>query len=166
MANEKVNSVRIKRLNEQSNFQDDLVVVEEPMEIRLLHGQAGDRREFSLSVTMRTPDNDFELTIGFLFTEGIVQSYDDIKSIRYCESVKEEEEMNVVKVILQEAVEIDERKLQRHFYTSSSCGVCGKSSIESIEVVGNFGCAIGKIALTADQILALPERVQKETNSL
>ena len=72
----------------------DLLVVEEPLEIRINYGTKSNRQQISLSITMRTPGNDFELTQGFLFSEGIINNQSDIKSIRYCEQIKSEEEKN------------------------------------------------------------------------
>ncbi|HNP96619.1 MAG TPA: formate dehydrogenase accessory sulfurtransferase FdhD, partial [Cyclobacteriaceae bacterium] len=113
----------------------DLMAVEEPLEIRLGYGPLGDRQQKSLSVTMRTPGHDYELAIGFLFTEAIIDSYDQIESVKYCEDVgRQEERENVVRVELKPEVHLDFEKFQRNFYTTSSCGVCGKSSIESVEV--------------------------------
>lgn len=113
----------------------DLMAVEEPLEIRLGFGPQGDRTQKSLSVTMRTPGHDYELATGFLFTEGIIDSYDQIESIKYCEDAgRQEEKDNVVRVELKPAVRLNLEKLQRNFYTSSSCGVCGKSSIEAVNV--------------------------------
>ncbi len=114
----------------------DLLAIEEPLEIRIGFGTMGDRQQKSLSVTMRTPGHDFELASGFLFTEGIIQTFDQIESIKYCEDGgKQGEKENIVRVELKPEVKIDFEKLQRHFYTSSSCGVCGKSSIDSVRVV-------------------------------
>lgn len=113
----------------------DLMAVEEPLEIRLGYGPIDDRQQKSLSVTMRTPGHDYELAIGFLFTEAIIDSYDQIESVKYCEDVGMQEEIeNVVRVELRPEVSLDFDKFQRNFYTTSSCGVCGKSSIESVEV--------------------------------
>jgi FdhD protein len=111
----------------------DLLAVEEPLEIRLGYGDLEDRKQKNIAVTMRTPGHDVELAIGFLFTEGLIVSHEDIVSAKYCEDVeKEEERGNVIRVELDPQIEFDLDKLERHFYTSSSCGVCGKSSIESI----------------------------------
>ncbi len=112
----------------------DLVAIEEPLEIHLGIGPRNKREQFSLSVTMRTPGHDKELAIGFLFTEGIISSIKEVNSIEYCETVKLEEKENVIRVELSPTVKVEEDKLSRYFYTSSSCGVCGKSSIESIKV--------------------------------
>lgn len=119
----------------ESKVTPDLMAVEEPLEIRIGYGAIGERQQKSLSVTMRTPGHDYELAIGFLFTEGIIDSFDQVESIKYCEDVgRQEEKENVVRVELKENVQINLEKLQRNFYTSSSCGVCGKSSIEAVHV--------------------------------
>ena len=116
--------------------QPDLLAVEEPLEIRLGFGPTGYREQRSLAVTMRTPGHDLELVLGFLFTEGIIHSYHDVESIHHCAQVQHpEEEENVVRVELVSGAAPDMEKLQRNFYVSSSCGVCGKSSIESLHTV-------------------------------
>ncbi len=111
---------------------DDILVAEEPLEIRLGHGPLDDRKEFRLSVTMRTPGNDEELALGFLFTEGIIAEAGEVVRVVPCENVKEEERGNVVRAELHPRVMVEPAKWQRNFYTSSSCGVCGKSSIEAV----------------------------------
>ncbi len=114
--------------------EEDLLAIEEPMEIRLIHGPSTHRETLAVSVTMRTPGNDFELAVGFLFTEGIIQSFDEIIHVRYCHSDAENSKaFNVVKVEISEEVQINKSKLQRNFYTTSSCGVCGKASIDSVK---------------------------------
>ena len=99
----------------------DVLAVEEPLEIRV--------GEKNISVTMRTPGDDFDLAVGFLFTEGIVARAEDIESIRHWGSP------NVVRVALRDGVALDASKLDRHFYTTSSCGICGKTSIEAVRVI-------------------------------
>jgi FdhD protein len=111
---------------------DDILVTEEPLEIRLGHGPLDDRKEFRLSVTMRTPGNDEELALGFLFTEGLISEPAEVLRVEYCADVKPEERGNVVRAELHPDVDLDPAKWQRNFYTSSSCGVCGKSSIEAV----------------------------------
>ena len=110
----------------------DLVVVEEPLEIRLGHGPEHDRSEFRLSVTMRTPGHDEELALGFLLTEGLIERASEVIRVVVCQNVKKEEKGNVVRVELHPDVDLDPKKWQRNFYTTSSCGVCGKSSIDSV----------------------------------
>lgn len=131
-----VKPVEITKVSAEGNkVIPDLMAVEEPLEIRIGFGALSERQQKSLSVTMRTPGHDYELAIGFLFTEGIIDSFDQVESIKYCEDVgRQEEKENVVRVELKPAVNLELGKLQRNFYTTSSCGVCGKSSIEAVHV--------------------------------
>ncbi len=120
----------------------DLVAVEEPLEIRLGFTENGRREHRAISITMRTPGNDAELAAGFLFAEGIITDPSQIAEIRHCglkigrqQSTLERAaalNSNTIRVDLTPDVELDLKKLERHFYTSSSCGVCGKSSIEAV----------------------------------
>jgi FdhD protein len=89
-------------------------------------------------VTMRTPGSDFELAAGFLYGEGIVHSPDDIVRISYCvdRDVDAEQRYNIVNVELRGGLDYDLRSLERHFYTTSACGVCGKESLEALELRG------------------------------
>jgi FdhD protein len=107
---------------------DDVVAVEEPLEIRAAWGRGGEAREKNISVTMRTPGHDFDLAVGFLFTEGLIRASDEIESVRHWGSP------NRVRVALAPHAKIDMSRLERHFYTTSSCGVCGKTSIEAVRV--------------------------------
>ncbi len=144
---------------------DDLLVVEEPLEIRLGYGSKDNRRQKSISVTMRTPGNDFELAIGFLFTEGIINQKEDLLQVRYCEkeSGKPGQE-NVVLVDLIESIEPDLQKLERNFYTTSSCGICGKASIEAIHTVSGKNKFSNKatVGFTAEVILKLPTKLRTQ----
>ncbi len=135
-------SLIIQKVKEKELFseQHDIVAVEEPLEINIIFGKIGSRKKQNISVTMRTPDeSDFDLAIGFLFTEGIISSPNDIVQVRYTASELEtQSQTNVVTVELNPSVVFDLEKLNRHFYTSSSCGVCGKSSIEMVQTVSCF----------------------------
>lgn len=135
---------------------EDELVVEEPLEIRL--GQVEDRTAppRSLSVTMRTPGNDFELAVGFLFTEGIVRSREDIASVEYGRSHLRGPSENVVDVFLERRTPLDPSKLQRNFYTTSSCGVCGKASLEAVRGVALRPLADGRPRVHADVLPVLP----------
>ncbi len=110
-----------------SEPRDDFLAVEEPLEIQLGYERRGWRVHKSVSVTMRTPGSDDELATGFLFTEGIVGGAEHIESVRAVEA-------NVVRVELRAGVAVDLRRLERHFYTTSSCGVCGKASIAAVSL--------------------------------
>ena len=122
-------------------IEQDLLAVEEPLEIRLSYQYENEFIQKSISITMRTPGNDFDLAAGFLFTEGIIQQSEQIAGLQHCGT-----QNNVVKITLAKNVSIDFDRLQRHFYTSSSCGVCGKTSIEALHATAcpvlpknNFG---------------------------
>lgn len=134
-----VQPVEVIRVGSQlPETKPDLVVSEEPLEIRVGHGQSDNRQQFSVSVTMRTPGHDEALCLGFLFTEGIINSMDDVLSVKYCEDLGRTEGMeNLMRAELTPSVEISNEQFKRNFYTTSSCGVCGKASIDSIKVSCN-----------------------------
>lgn len=131
-----VKPIEILRLEgQQAQSKTDLAVIEEPLEIRIGFGAEHSRKQMSISVTMRTPNNDEALSLGFLFTEGIIHSMDEVISVKYCEDQgKSKGRENVMRVELQPVVIIDKEQLKRNFYTTSSCGVCGKASIDAIKV--------------------------------
>ncbi len=110
--------------------ENDTLAVEEPLEIRLGFVENGKFTHKAISITMRTPGNDFELAAGFLFTEGILQSKNQIKHIKHCGTFPNNQ--NTVRIDLMPDIYIAFKKLERNFYTTSSCGVCGKSSLESL----------------------------------
>jgi FdhD protein len=103
---------------------DDLITVEEPLEIRF----AG----LSVAVTMRTPGDDFDLALGFLFTEGILHTREDVASTAYCPSADLEAQGNIVNVNPTHPGLVDPQRWQRNFFSTSSCGICGKASIDAI----------------------------------
>jgi FdhD protein len=141
--------------------QPDLLAVEEPLEIRLGFGPAGHREQRSLAVTMRTPGHDLELVLGFLLTEGIIRHYNEVESIHHCAQVQHAEEVdNVVRVELAATVTPDMEKLQRNFYMTSSCGVCGKSSIEALHTVCT-ALPAGEMKISANVIQQLPDRLMQ-----
>lgn len=117
---------------------DDVVAIEEPLEIRVGLQRPRGRIQQSVSVTMRTPGADAELAVGFLVGEGLLRRRDDVREVRHCGTPAEGGAINpnVIRVELQDGVEIDLQRLQRNFYTTSSCGVCGKSSLEALSVTG------------------------------
>ncbi len=116
----------------RARVKSDHLATEEPMEIRLVTG--GKRQ--TVAVTMRTPGADFELAAGFLYGEGIVDSADDVQKISYCvdADLDAEQQYNIVNVELRGGRDYDLRSLERHFYTTSACGVCGKASLEQLEL--------------------------------
>jgi len=123
----------VRHGHDESEERDDLVVAEEPLEIRVGYGPKEDREQMSLSVTMRTPGHDLELVAGFLFAEGIIDDPAQLLLLEHCQSVKSEDEQgNVVRAELSPKIELDLKRLQRNSLASSSCGVCGKASIEAL----------------------------------
>jgi len=133
----------------------DVLATEEPLEIRLIFGPADKRIKKSLSVTMRTPGADAELATGFLYTEGIIKDFEDIQSIR---STVE----NVIAVEINEHIRLDLSKLERNFYTTSSCGVCGKSSIDAVRTVCVNRSSGENISFPASLIYQLPNLLREQ----
>ena len=131
---------------------EDVVAVEEPLEIRLLVEADKPR---SVSITMRTPGDDIDLAAGFLFTEGILSSSRAIESI-----TPEPDEANVVTVRLRASERVDLERLERHFYITSSCGVCGKSSLKHLRSRGLTGLAEDKMAVLPRVVHDLPETLR------
>ena len=153
---------KIHRFNgSESSAKDDLLAVEEPLEIKLGFGQAIDRQQKSLAITMRTPGEDFDLVLGFLFTEGIINSMDDFTYINYCADAREEASENVVRVELSESKKIEWKSIERNFYTNSSCGICGKASIESLEAFSPEPIS-SDLRVSAKLIHTLGEKISKK----
>ena len=151
--------VRVRVVEEgRIRVRPDTLATEEPMEIRLISGDV--RR--TAAITMRTPGADFELAAGFLYGEGIVRSPEDILKISYCvdADLDAEQQYNIVNVKLRGSRDYDPKSLERHFYTTSACGVCGKASLEQHELRGCPMILPGpKIA--AEVIYSLPEKLRK-----
>lgn len=141
---------------------DDLLAVEEPLEIRLTYGSLMNRKTQSISVTMRTPGNDVELALGFLFTEGIIESSDQVVRANHTAFAKTTaSKNNIIIVSVKEDIELDLEKLKRNFYTTSSCGVCGKESIDAVKLE----CPLyekQEWTIESDTILKLPNTLRKQ----
>ena len=153
-----ITQTKITRVRGADHKQEtDFLAAEEPLEIRLLFGPAEDRRQQSVSVTMRTPGQDFDLAIGFLFTEGIIQNADSIQAIKHCGGF----DQNVVRVELKEDVSINISKLERNFYTTSSCGICGKASIDAVRTVRRLEQSAEQINFSSDLLITLPDKLRK-----
>lgn len=132
----------------------DVVVVEEPLEIRIAKGgEAGPGT--SMSITMRTPGQDIELAVGFLHGEGIIRSRDDVADARICGPVG-----NVVRIQLAESATHDPERLQRNFYTTSSCGVCGNASLAAVERMLRSPSVDASLTVPAALIESLSERAR------
>lgn len=131
---------------------EDLLAVEEPLEIRILYGDTANRQEKNISITMCTPGHNEELATGFLFTEGITRSKEDLQR---CVATRAGGN-NVVMAELRPGISFDPKKIERHFYTSSSCGVCGKSSIEAVKTVFGEKDRKDSIRVSAAVLTTLP----------
>ncbi|WP_193199279.1 formate dehydrogenase accessory sulfurtransferase FdhD [Nostoc sp. MG11] len=133
----------------------DHLTTEEPLEIRLLPLQK------TVAVTMRTPGADFELAAGFLYSEGVINSRKDIQRMSYCvdDSVDGEQRYNIVNVELRDGLIPDLQPLERHFYTSSACGVCGKASLEALRM---RGCPVipAGLKVMPEIIYSLPDKLR------
>jgi len=151
----------------------DSLAIEEPLEIQLTYGPFNARQTRSISVTMRTPGNDFDLAAGFLMTEGVIQDANDVEHIAYAgdtfnegtppsqamDALKVGSKQNTVRVDLAADVAVNVGSLQRNFYTTSSCGICGKASLLALRTV----CpprAANKFKVDAQLIYRLPERLR------
>lgn len=146
----------IKYSGNETHEVDDILAIEEPLEIRILHG--ANQTEKKLSVTMRTPIHDHELAVGFLFTEGIIAAPTDVVQVR--SSPIDE---NIVTVELRSGINLEMNSLERNFYTTSSCGVCGKSSIDAVKTK----CQIKKnpdrnIRINPETIYILPKTLREK----
>jgi FdhD protein len=133
----------------------DKLAAEEPMEIRV-NGRP-------LTVTMRTPGGDFDLAVGFLVSEGVVHSADDVTSVRYCAGATADggNTYNVVDVGLAAHVPPPDASLERSFYTTSSCGLCGKASLEAVRTSSAWSVAEDTLQVTPELLAVLPERLRE-----
>lgn len=137
----------------------DEITVEEPLEIRVAHaGKAGPTVD-RISVTMRTPGDDFELAAGFLHAEGLVEDLRTIAEISYCADGTEQA-YNVLTVRLRPSARFDPALLDRNFYTTSSCGVCGKASLEAVEIRGCEPLPAGRLRVGPERLARIPERLR------
>lgn len=128
----------------------DSLAVEEPLEIRVNGRQ--------LAVTMRTPGDDFELAAGFLVSEGVVGARDETLGIRYCDDGRPDSTLNVLDVRLAPHVGLPD--FSRNFYTSSSCGVCGKDSLDAVRTTARWSVADDPVVVPAGLLVELPDRLR------
>ncbi|MBD0711552.1 MULTISPECIES: formate dehydrogenase accessory sulfurtransferase FdhD [unclassified Streptomyces] len=138
----------------EASYRPDTLAAEEPMEIRV-----GGR---ALTVTMRTPGDDFDLAVGFLVSEGVVHRAADVAGIRYCAGATADggNTYNVVDVALAPGVAAPDASLERNFYTTSSCGLCGKASLDAVRTTAAWSVADDPLRVTAETLTALPDRLR------
>jgi FdhD protein len=133
----------------------DTLAAEEPLEIRV-----GGR---ALAVTMRTPGHDVELAHGFLLTEGVIGTLTDVRSARFCDSLDEDgrNTYNVLDVELADGVAPPETGVERNFYTTSSCGVCGKASLDAVRLRSRFLPHADPVRIAPDVLAGLPDTLRR-----
>jgi FdhD protein len=176
-----ISPTEIKRLDgSNARTQPDFVVVEEPLEIKLIIGplpgqnsqadplatsqaesEAASLIEKPLSITMRTPGNDVNLAVGFLFSEGIIKNRQELDHITQGNDTNG----NVIIAKLQPHVSVDLVKLERHFYTTSSCGVCGKTSMEAVEQQCNIELPKTQWKIEPNILYTLPDILRAEQSN-
>ena len=143
-----------------NNFKDveDLVSIEEPLEISLKYKEKDNWVEQTLSITMRTPGNDEDLVRGFLFNEQIVKSLNDIDSIEsYGDKVGQYKIQNKILATLNNSENVNISKIKRDFLTNSSCGVCGKSSLDALEIIKTTKTNASEPKISKDVIIQSPD---------
>ncbi|HAC65242.1 MAG TPA: formate dehydrogenase accessory sulfurtransferase FdhD [Cyanothece sp. UBA12306] len=158
MFNNQKSQIKAKILvveNSQKRSHLDTIATEEPLEIRLVNPFQ------TVAVTMRTPGADFDLAAGFLYSEAIITSKKDLNSISYCvePNIDGEQRYNIINVNLKEGLQPNLKPLERHFFTSSACGVCGKASIEALKLRGCSPIS-NHLTITPEIIYSLPEKLR------
>ena len=138
----------------------DLLAVEEPLEIQLVAGNRSGSAAKSISITMRTPGDDIDLALGFLFSESIINHRADVESVSHVGPGDGSSDLqNTLRVELNPDVSVDLSRLERHFYTTSSCGVCGKASLDALRVVAPPR-ENDTFRIEQRQLIALPGRLR------
>jgi len=132
----------------------DTLVAEEPLEIRI--------GGTPIAVTMRTPGDDFDLVAGFAWTEGLISAPEHLSTMRYCAGADADgrNTYNVIDVALADGAPVPDASVSRSFYTTSSCGVCGKASIDAVRIRSSFDLHVDAVAVSASALASLPERLR------
>ena len=145
-----------------SNNIDDLVSVEEPLEMIVRYKENNKWVDDSISITMRTPGNDEDLTIGLLFNEGIIEKFSEVGKIKFLgDKVDKYKLQNKIRLTLKNKDNLDIKRLKRNFLTNSSCGVCGKTSIDSLEIVCKTKVDKENPKINSSQISKIPDILRK-----
>jgi len=143
---------------------DDPISVEEPLDIILNHGPLNKRSTLKLAVTMRTPGQDEDLVVGFLFTEGIIQQFSDILEIRQAPSKSQLEDIHLSSVVIELSpnVQVNLKQVDRNFFATSSCGICGKTSMDAVCDDFRYPLRQGEPSVTTSTILQLKELLDRQ----
>jgi FdhD protein len=163
MSNPRFLTRQITRVAGQNGeVRPDHLALEEPLEIQLGHGPDASREWKTIAITMRTPGNDRELAVGFLVGEGILRSFDQIEAVHSRgPRFGEQGWQHSVRVTLRPGVTVDLERLQRNFYTTSSCGICGKTSLEALELSSFSALPPVSWQVEANMINTLPGRLRE-----
>jgi FdhD protein len=154
-------SLTVERVDlKRQSVQADVVATEEPMEIRVEWPDGDVMAIKSVAVTMRTPGDDFELAVGFLRSEGIVRERDHVLDVSYCPDPDDVQQFNIVNVTLSATAGFDRGMLNRNFYATSSCGVCGKASLEALRLMGADPLPPDNLLLSSDVVRSLPDALR------
>ena len=143
----------------------DEVAIEEPLEFSICFGPTSSRSNKNIAITMRTPGNDFELAVGFLFSEGVINNKNDILSVsRNTELVDDSNLENTVLIELNESVKLDPDKI-RNFYINSSCGICGSSMVEGISKIQPIDSNTSNLEINESILRQLPENIKQKQDA-
>ena len=158
MKDKRIEIIQIHKISSGTiNKTTDKVAVEEPLQIQLEYSKASGQMLKDIAVTMRTPGNDDELAAGFLFTEGIIKNAGDISKIKIAHA-----DENLVRVILKENISPALGNAARNFYTTSSCGICGKASIDAIQTISQYGEVKNNSHIPATTFYSLQSELKKQ----
>ena len=143
----------------------DQVTVEEPLEFSIAFGPQSSREIKNIAITMRTPGNDFELVLGFLYSEGIIKNKSDVQSIRRMDNLEDQSNTeNTVLVELDETLSVDPQKI-RNFYINSSCGICGSQVVDGIGSLQQYHSLKSNFLVAESVLRTLPDRIQKQQDA-
>ena len=143
----------------------DQVTVEEPLEFSIAFGPQSSREIKNIAITMRTPGNDFELVLGFLYSEGIIKNKSDVQSITRMDNLEDTSNIeNTVLVELDETLSVDPKKI-RNFYINSSCGICGSQVVDGIGSLQQYHSLKSDFLVTESVLRTLPDRLQKQQDA-
>ena len=159
-----IQDIEITRVERgQTSRDDDRVAVEEPLEIQVASAAVDGAAAKSISITMRTPGHDRDLALGFLLTEGLIHRAGDVIAVEQLGEIDSETGLkNRIRVQLDDALELDLARLERHFYTTSSCGVCGKASIDALELAVQALAAPDSLVFRADVLQELADNFHRQ----
>ena len=153
--------------NDQGAIEEitDEVTIEEPLEFSIAFGPQSSRQTKNIAITMRTPGNDFELVLGFLYSEGIIKNKTDVQSITRMDNLEDPSNIeNTVLVELDETLSVDPKKI-RNFYINSSCGICGSQVVDDIGSLQQHHSLRSDFLVSESVLRALPDRLQKKQDA-